>query len=183
MEKRKTQKLAIAALFTALCCVLTMFPQVPTPATNGYVHMGDALVLVSAFSLGGVYGPLAVGIGSALADLFSGYAHYVPATLIIKYLLALTAYALFGVLKKTGFPVFIARVISAIVGEAVMIFGYFLYSSLLLGDKLSAALTSIPSNAVQGAFGVIVGVALTTVVTKSRQLKDILSIFSKKGNE
>lgn len=48
---------------------------------QGYVNLGDCAVLMSAWVLGPLYGGAAAGIGSALADLLSGYAHYVPAPL------------------------------------------------------------------------------------------------------
>ena len=38
----QTKKLVYTALFTALCCVGTMVIQIPTPATHGYIHLGDA---------------------------------------------------------------------------------------------------------------------------------------------
>ncbi len=77
----KTKKLVLAALMCALTCVATMVIRIPTP-TMGYIHPGDALVLLCAFLLGPVPGALAAGIGSMLSDLFSGYLSYVPATFI-----------------------------------------------------------------------------------------------------
>lgn len=174
MNIEKTRQIALAALFAALCCVLTMFPQIPTPATNGYVHLGDSLVLVSAWALGPVYGPLAAGIGSGFADLFSGYAHYMPATLIIKYLVALVAWFTYKAFSSLKINNIVSRVLSGILGELVMILGYFLYSALLLGDKISAALTSIPSNAVQGLSGIVVGVIVISLIKNVPQLKSWL---------
>ncbi len=55
-----------------------------------------------------------------------------------------------------------------------MILGYFLYSALLLGDKISAALTSIPSNAVQGLSGIVVGVIVISLIKNVPQLKSWL---------
>ena len=43
----QTKKLVYTALFTALCCVGTMVIQIPTPATHGYIHLGDAFVILS----------------------------------------------------------------------------------------------------------------------------------------
>ena len=86
----KTKKLVLAALMCALTCVATMVIRIPTP-TMGYIHPGDALVLLCAFLLGPVPGALAAGIGSMLSELFSGYLSYVPATFIIKALTALLA--------------------------------------------------------------------------------------------
>ena len=70
----KTKKIIITALFAALTCVATMIVKIPTP-TMGYIHPGDAIVLLSGFILGPVYGGLAAGIGSAFSDLFSRIDH------------------------------------------------------------------------------------------------------------
>ena len=72
------KKLILAALFAALSCVATMSIRIPTPGTGGYIHPGDAIVILSGVILGPVWGFLAGGIGSALSDLIGGYFVYVP---------------------------------------------------------------------------------------------------------
>ena len=87
--KLTTKNLALTALFIALCTLVTMFIRIPLP-TSGYANLGDAMVLLAAWVLGPVYGALAAGLGSALADLI-GYPIYAPATFIIKFLVAFFA--------------------------------------------------------------------------------------------
>ena len=48
MKDKTLKKLVFAALFAALACVATMVIKIPTP-TGGYIHAGDAVVLLSAF--------------------------------------------------------------------------------------------------------------------------------------
>ena len=67
------RKIVIAALLAAFTCIATMSIRIPTPGTGGYIHPGDAIVLLSGIILGPGYGFLAAGIGSALADLLGGY--------------------------------------------------------------------------------------------------------------
>lgn len=71
----------MTALFAALACVATMSIRIPTPGTGGYIHPGDAIVILSGVVLGPGYGFLAAGIGSALSDLIGGYFVYVPITI------------------------------------------------------------------------------------------------------
>ena len=78
------KKIVMAALFAALACAATMSIRIPTPGTGGYIHPGDAIVILSGVVLGPVWGLLAGGIGSALADLLGGYLTYVPITFVIK---------------------------------------------------------------------------------------------------
>lgn len=78
MKSFTLKKMLLAALFAALACVATMVISFPIPATQGYINMGDCMVLMSGWILGGLYGALAGGIGSALADLLLGYTVYAP---------------------------------------------------------------------------------------------------------
>ena len=96
MQNFSVKKLTFTGLMAALICVLTMFPHIPIPAGSGYIHLGDGMILLAAM----VVGPLAIpaaAIGSALADLFSGYALYAPATAVIKGLVALIAWLMLPV--------------------------------------------------------------------------------------
>ena len=85
------KKMVTAALLAALTCAATMSVRIPTLGTGGYIHPGDALVILCGIILGPSWGFLAGGIGSALADLLGGYFIYVPITLAIKGLVALSS--------------------------------------------------------------------------------------------
>ena len=97
--KNTTQKIAVTALLAALTCVATMVIKIPSPM-KGYLNLGDCVVLTAGWMLSPVYGFLAAGLGSALADLFSGYVVYAPATFLIKGLMALAAYYIYKALNK-----------------------------------------------------------------------------------
>ena len=58
-----------------------MYPKFPT--LFGYIHAGDALVLLAAYVLGPLWGSLAAALGSSLADLMAGYVQYFPGTFVI----------------------------------------------------------------------------------------------------
>ena len=57
------KKLVTAALFAALACAATMAVRIPTPGTGGYIHPGDAVVILCGVILGPGWGFLAAGIG------------------------------------------------------------------------------------------------------------------------
>ena len=61
-----TKKIILAALFAALVCVATMSIRIPTIGTGGYIHPGDAIVILCGVILGPVWGFLAAGIGSCI---------------------------------------------------------------------------------------------------------------------
>ncbi|SFO25048.1 Uncharacterized membrane protein [Pseudobutyrivibrio sp. JW11] len=171
----RTRTLITAALFAALTCVGTMIIKIPTP-TMGYIHPGDGFVLLSGLLLGPIWGTLAAGIGSALSDLIGGYFVYVPATFIIKALTALTAYLVFKLLRKvfstkTELP---QLIVSGIIGELVMVFGYFIFEIFMLaianGTDLQAgviaSLAGIIPNLIQALFGVIICTIFYPVINK-----------------
>ena len=163
MENNKTRNIVMTAMFAALCCVATMIIKIPSPL-KGYLNLGDCIVLLSGFMLSPLYGFLAAGIGSALADVLSGYLIYAPATFIIKGAMALVAYFGFKLLnKKVGSTP--SRIISGIVAEILMVSGYFVFEGFMYGFVLSTV--NIPANAVQGVAGIILGVILAKVFDKS----------------
>ena len=160
--KNATQKIVIAALLAALTCVATMIIKIPSPL-KGYLNLGDCMVLLAGWILSPVYGFLAAGLGSALADLFSGYVVYALATFVIKGLMALVAYYGFKLLhRKLGnLP---SRIITGIAAEMVMILGYFVFEGFLYG--FGPSIVNIPANGVQGIAGLILGCILVKVFEK-----------------
>lgn len=158
----KNKKIVISALMAALVCVATMIIKIPSPL-QGYINLGDCIVLVSAWVLSPVYGFFAAGVGSALADLLSGYPLYAPATFIIKGCMALVAFGIFKLMKnKTRkLP---ARLIGGILAEIVMVGGYFIFEGFLYG--FGASLVNIPPNCIQGVAGIVIGLLLVKVFEK-----------------
>ncbi len=175
MNNTKNKKIVFASMFAALACAAT-FIKIPVPSmTNGYVNLGDCFVLLAGFFMGPLYGGLAAGIGSALTDIISGYIHYAPATLVIKFLMAFTAAIISKNLKKR-LPVSIAYIISAVVGEIIMIAGYFSYELVIYG---MGAFGSIFGNLIQGIAGCISSVAIAIILTKNKSIMQLFESLNK----
>ena len=173
MKNASLRKIIFAALMAALTTVATMIIRIPTP-TQGYIHLGDGMVLLCGALLGPGLGALAAGIGSMLSDLFAGYMSYVPGTFVIKALTAMVGGWLYLRLSagadRRAVPVRV--VLSGIPAEAVMVIGYFLYEmgmEVAMGSNAAAAATAvavgIPMNIVQGVAGVIVCAVLLPVLS------------------
>ena len=167
-RKNLTHRIVMAALLAALTCVATMLIKVPSPL-KGYLNLGDGIVLLCGWFLSPLYGFMAAGIGSGLADLFAGYVIYVPATFVIKGLMAVIAYFVFEVLRKRMHTV-PAWIIAGTLAEVEMVLGYYLFEGVMYG--FTESLVNIPANAVQGVAGILLGVALSKVFQKT-------NIFSK----
>jgi uncharacterized membrane protein len=160
----KTQKIVLAALMAALTCVTTLMVTVPSPL-KGYLNLGDCIVLVTGWILPPGYAFLAAGLGSALADLFAGYAVYAPATFVIKGGMALIAFVCCWALHHR-LGRLTAQLIGGVLAELAMVMGYFLFEGILYGFAPSAV--NIPANAVQGAAGIIVGMILIKILERLR---------------
>jgi len=162
------KKIVLTALFAALTCIATMIIRIPTP-TNGYLNLGDVFVLTSGLLLGPLYGTLAAGIGSCLADLFAGYLIYVPGTLIIKALTAFVASLIHKLItgKKEKYNLF-SLISACVTGELFMVIGYLLYEAALPGINLAAALLSVPGNLMQGLAGVVICIPLIKLLKTAK---------------
>lgn len=187
-----TKKLVITALMAALTCVATMIITIPSPL-KGYINLGDCVVLSAGWMLAPGYAFFAAGLGSGLADVFSGYVLYAPATFLIKGLMAIVAGVLFRVLggsvkkrddktksnnknsgnkednnsnkkSKTKSKRLVARIISGAAAEIIMVAGYYVFEAVLYGAV--ASLANIPANGVQGVAGLILGCVLIKVLEK-----------------
>ena len=160
----RTKKIVMAALMAALTCVATMVIKVPSPL-NGYLNLGDGIVLAAGWLMAPGYGFLAAGLGSALADLFSGYLTYAPATFVIKGLMALVAFYGYKLLHKRMGNL-LSGILSGIVAEILMVLGYYVFEGFLYGFVPSAV--NIPANSVQGVAGLILGILLIKVFEKAK---------------
>lgn len=151
-----TPNTILVVVLTGAVAALTVLVRVPTPATSGYLNLGDIAVVFCGLFLGGRLGVFAGGVGSALADLISGAFVYVPITLIAKGLEALIA----GTLGKKH-PLFLAL-------AAVAMFGsYFSAEIFLPGMGWAAAVSSLPLNIIQGTIGAIGGFLIYLAVKKA----------------
>jgi len=163
MSKESIRKMTLTALLTAFTCVATMVIRIPTP-TGGYVNLGDTLVLLSAVLLGPVLGMIAAGVGSAMSDFLAGYMLWVPATLIIKGLMALVAGFCY---KKSG-----KILASGIPAECIMVVGYFVFEAILVGQGWAAA-AGIPGNIIQSIFGLTASTVLGRAFQKNSYLRKL----------
>lgn len=149
------RKLTITGVMAALIAALTIFPHIPNMA-GGYVHLGDGLIMLAVMLLGPLSIP-AAAIGSMLADVLT-YPPYAVATLIVKGLMAAVALLIYRRnSRKSMLPAFI-------LSEITMVVGYFVYEIFLLG--IGGALADIPGNLIQGAAGVAMGYALSSIVPR-----------------
>ena len=151
--------LAVTAVMTAIVFVLTRMVQVPTPA-KGYIHLGDAGIFFSALAFGPWVGAVAGGLGTALADVTSGYLQWaIPSFLIHGLQGWIVGWASERWTGKRGL------ILSVLLGAVVVPLGYLAAGSLLSG--VGAAFSELPLNIIQVAAGAVVGVPLFVAVRQA----------------
>lgn len=163
MKKLSTQKLTLIAMFIALTTIATMVIQIPIPATKGYLNIGDTLLICAGLLLGKTVGGIVGGIGSAMADLLSGYAFYAPITLVVK---GLEGYLAGALNEKTK----LSTIASAIIAGLVMAVGYLLAEGIILYN-FPTALASFVPNILQGIAGAILATILYPVLKTAPIIK------------
>lgn len=104
---------------------------------------------------------LSGGIGSALCDLLTGYAHFALATLIIKSLVGLVSIK--SVNRKLRVPLFT-------IAEIIMVAGYFV-ADIFIYD-LTYSIGAILSNVLQGVCAVVIALTITAAVDRILKTND-----------
>jgi uncharacterized membrane protein len=156
--------LSLIGVFSALNCVLTMVISIPIPATQGFINIGDAGVMICGLLFGPIIGGFSGGIGSALADIFLGYAIYAPGTLIIKglegFLVGLIANP-----KKFYMKINYRDILAVLAGGLTMSIGYFLYEIIIFGLP-AASYELILNGIIQFGLGGLIAIAFIAAARK-----------------
>ncbi|KHO62198.1 putative membrane protein [Thermoanaerobacter sp. YS13] len=159
MEQNNVKKIVYGAFMMALVTIGTMVIQIPTPATKGYINVGDSFIFLTSALFGPTMGFVTGGTGSALADLLSGYAYWAPWTFIIKGIEGLIV----GLMYKKYINEYL-RVVSLVIGALWMVLGYYIAGGIMYGFKTS--LVDVPSNLVQGFASIIIGYILIRLISR-----------------
>ena len=163
--------IALVAVLIATTTVVTRAIQIPTLA-KGYANLSDVAITFSGLVFGPWVGMVVGGVGTALADVTSGYVLFFPLSLI--------AHGLEGFLigwlgrgRRTVGGMTLAWLIGSLAMIAVYLVGEVLFYRVLNpgADSFSAAwviaLTEVPVNAFQALIGGLVGVPLVLAVRKA----------------
>ncbi len=156
---------------TVVVALVTLFVRIPLPS-RGYFNVGDAAVIFAGLVLGGaspkhplLWGALAGGLGSAAADILSGFALFAPLTLAAKGLEGALAAA---AAKHTA----ALRWIWAAVASSAMVIVYFVGEALWPSIGLQGALAELLPNLLQAAGGTLIGVTAFGLVERTGWLRD-----------
>lgn len=152
----KNKMIALTALFIALTIAATMFLKIPN-GLQGYIHLGDSILLLSSLYLPLPYPLISAAIASGLSDLFSGYIIYIIPSMIIK---SIEVYFF----KKIYFK---RPRLAYSIAILIMVVGYFISECILFSFQI--ALLSIITNLIQG----ISNALITNFLIKYQAIKQL----------
>ncbi len=179
-------KIATLAILITVTELFTYMVRIPIAPTRGYINFGDVAIFFSAILFGPYTAFISGGVGTAIADIMSGYAHWAPFTFLAHGLqglfigLVIKADSKLRRKKNAGVPLegtvasdstkgkqpaFLTLVVAFFVGTITMGGIYFVTGGVMVG--FAAAATEIPGNVLQNLAGVLVGTPLALAVWKA----------------
>ena len=175
-ERIKNNNIRIMIL-TGLMIALTFVAGsvIKIPTLNGFIQLGDCMVLLGVVLLGKKRGALSGAIGMILVDITGGYLIWAPFTFVIKGAMAyFTGVILDGVKEKKH----ITYLIAFITGGIINVFGYFIGNMIIGGIIIGTVSGLIPSfiyagtlvlgDSLQSIVGIIIALILAPITYKAK---------------
>lgn len=133
----KIRILVSSALFAALICLTTAsFLHIPM-VNGGFIHVGDTFIYLAAVLLPTPYAAFAAAIGAGFADILSGAAHWVWATIIIKPILVLFF------TNKSEKIINTRNIVSGIIAGIVGTVLYMIADGVMMGNILASFIMTL----------------------------------------
>ena len=173
-NKKSLLKITYTAIFTAIILLATSVIKFSTGLGEGYIHLGDSFVYLTACILPFPYCLVAGALGGALADILSGYAIWAIPTMIIK---MLNAIPFMLVCRKHKSSKILSKqtVLITFASGIITIFGYFVTECILY--SVASATLSLIGNTIQavasGIIFVIIAKATDKINLKSKISKGV----------
>lgn len=173
-NKKSLLKITYTAIFTAIILLATSVIKFSTGLGEGYIHLGDSFVYLTACILPFPYCLVAGALGGALADILSGYAIWAIPTMIIK---MLNAIPFMLVCRKHKSSKILSKhtILMTFASGIITIFGYFVTECILY--SVASATLSLLGNTIQavasGIIFVIIAKATDKINLKSKISKGV----------
>ena len=188
MKNEKLLKLVMTGVFAALSYVVFTFLQIKITLHGGdatSIHLGNAVCVLGALLLGGLYGGVGGAIGMTIGDLLDPYyIVYAPKTFVLKLCIGLItgliAHRLGHISTEKNTSKVLKWTIAAAVGGLLFnvvfdpLVGYF-YKRLILG-KPAADITlawNIASTSINAVTSTIVSVAVYMALRPALKRSDL----------
>ena len=195
MKNERLQKIVFTGVMAALSYVVFTFLQIKITLPGGdatSIHLGNAVCVLGALLLGGLYGGLGGAIGMTIGDLLDPvYIVYAPKTFILKLCIGLItgliAHKLCHITTETDTKKVLKWTILAAIGGLLFnvifdpLVGYF-YKLIILG-KPAAELTlawNVASTSINAVTSTIVSVLVYMALRPALKKSGLFFIIAKK---
>ena len=194
MKDNKIQKLAFSGLMAALAYVVFTFLQFKITLPGGDVtsiHLGNAVCVLAALLLGGLWGGLAGAVGLTIGDLFDPvYVLIAPKTFLLKFLIGLivgfVAHKIGHITKQTEKKIIlryaIASAVCGLVFNAIFdpFIGYY-YKILILGRSAADLMLvwNVASSSINAVISTVVSVVIYMAVRPVLEKTGMLPVVEK----
>ena len=166
----KTFRLVLTALMMCLIMVAILFIRVPIPFTQGYVHLGDAMIFLAVLVLGWKYGAAAAALGGMLGDIVGGFAAWAPWTFVIKGIMALILGLIIAKASKnediSDKKFMLVEILGMIAAGLFMAAGSYVAEGIMYGNWVAPAL-GVPWNIGQFVVGMILAAVMAAALSKT----------------
>jgi uncharacterized membrane protein len=162
-QNRNALKIAVTAVLTAVVVVFTMVVRIPT--AKGYLNLCDVAICFIGFTFGPASAFIAAGLGTAIADLISGYAQWAPISFVVHGLEGLFI-ALIVRSTTQADTSLVRKILAGIVCMATVSLGYFALASIFI-STVAVAAAEIPGNLAQSGVGFILGLGVSEAVKRA----------------
>lgn len=165
-----TFKVVLTAMMACLIMVAILFIRVPIPFTQGYVHLGDAMIFLAVLVLGWKYGALAAAIGGMLGDVVGGFAMWAPWTFAIKGIMALilglVIYIFPGKKGENERKSIAVKIAGMVLAGIFMVAAYYAAEGIMYGNWVTPLL-GVPWNIGQFAVGMVIALVIAEILCKT----------------
>lgn len=163
-NKNSLLKITYTAIFTATILLATSIIKFSTGLGEGYIHLGDSIIYLTACVLPFPYCLIAGALGGALADILSGYAIWAIPTMLIKMLNALP-FAVISRKLKTNKILCKQTVLMTVISGFITIIGYFVAECILY--SVASATLSLIGNTIQAVASGIIFIIMAAALDKT----------------
>ncbi|RRG17737.1 ECF transporter S component [Weissella viridescens] len=163
----KIKKLTVLSVIIAVNLALSYVVKLPSPTGAGFVSLVEAGIFIAAWNFGPRGGAVVGGVTGLLLDLIAGYPQWMIMSLII--------HGTEGYVFGTGGKKMKGKLITTLIGGAIMVLGYWLAGAMLMwlmggmampwSAAFLATASDIPGNMMQ----VLVGFIVPLIVNKPIQ--------------
>lgn len=154
----------ILAMIVALNVAMAFFILIPVPATNGNINLCDAGIIFAALLYGKREGAIVGGLSGLLLDLVSGYAIFMPFSLVVH---GLEGFAVGAIAKRDDNK---SKALAIVVGAIIVVIGYFITNTILYG--VAAGIPGLLTDTIQSVVGSVVGLVLYHILHRVPQVQN-----------